>query len=584
MTEHSGASSLAYLTRGELPIILLAAVVQGSALYGLHLSIDRNAWPATEPGVLAGLYAIALLVPLTVQRLVQHVRRRPTWVLIGALAAFYLLVGWHYGAWVLDEARLKSPERWFEPAVIVAIQWLLIMPFVQARLIEGRWRSRYELLFSSAWSNKLVLAEAAAFTGLFWLLLLLWAQLFRMLGIRFFEELFGEPIFIYPVTSIVFGVALKLIGSLERFTTVLLEQSLSLLKWLALLAGLIVAVFTVALVSELRMLISYGEKAIAAVWLLWLIAVTVLLVNAAYRDGSLAQPYPRVIGIALRCVIPLTMVSAFVAAYALRLRVDEYGFTVSRFWGYVVAGAALLYSVGYTLAVRHDQHWMRSIAGVNVIVALYLIGTLTLALTPVLSPYRVAANSQFAMALEGPATSTGAYNATHMSYLRFSAGKYGRDRLGELSRIENHPRAEEVRLAANTELALEQRWRPPQFDSSAFMRIDVQPAGRTLDSGLLVALANDQANLGQAIDTATAAGVFIDLNNDEVEEFVLLANTRATAYRSDNGAWRRIGEMVNRRYDSAQTIASQVRRGDVKTEPAEWQDLVIGELRYRLLP
>lgn len=37
-----------------------------------------------------------------------------------------------------------------------------------------------------------------------------------MLGIRFFKELFQEPIFVYPVTSLTFGIALYLIGSLDR--------------------------------------------------------------------------------------------------------------------------------------------------------------------------------------------------------------------------------------------------------------------------------------------------------------------------------------------------------------------------------
>src|SRR5262249_29205861 len=159
----------------------------------------------------------------------------------------------------------------------IALQWLLVLPFVQARLIEGHWRCRYELLFSTAWNNKLTLAEAAAFTGLFWLLLGLCAQLFRMLGVHFFAELFREPLFVYPITSIVFGTALHLIGSLERLSRVLLEQILNVLKWLALLAGLILALFTATLIFRLPPMIASGEKAIAAQWLLWLVAVTVLL-------------------------------------------------------------------------------------------------------------------------------------------------------------------------------------------------------------------------------------------------------------------------------------------------------------------
>jgi hypothetical protein len=586
MAEDSGSSGFAHLTRGALPIILLAAVVQGWTLYALHMSIERNVWPATEPGVLAALYAMTVFVPLTVQMLVQHVRRRVTWMFVAALAAFYLLIGWHHGEWVLDESR-DAPDGWFAPAAIVAIQWLLIMPFLQARLIEGRWRSRYELLFSSAWTNKLVLGEAAVFTGFFWLLLFLWAQLFGMLGIEFFEDLFQEPVFVYPVTSIVFGVALKLIGSLERLTTVVLEQTLSVLKWLALLAGLILALFTVALVFKLPGLVASGEKAIAAVWLLWLIAGTVLLVNAAYRDGSLDEPYPRLIGIALRFAIPLTVVSALVAAYALWLRVDQYGFTVSRFWGWVVAVAALLYSVGYALAARHNHRWMRSIAGVNVVVALYLIGVLTLALTPVLSPYRIAANSQFAMALEAPAGSSEAslpYTYTHMSYLRFDSGRYGRNRVEELSRIENHPRAEDLRREAKAALAREQRWSPPQYDSSIFEGIVVQPPGRTLDPQLVELLTSNQSNSGLLVDQSTIAGVFVDLNDDRVEEFVLLANGSAVVYRFESGTWRYVGHMTNDGYEAAQTIVSRVRQGDVRTEPSVWKDLLIGNLRYRMPP
>jgi hypothetical protein len=93
------------------------------------------------------------------------------------------------------------------------------------------------MLFTYAWRNKLVLGEAALFTGLFWLLLFLWQMLFHMLGINYFRELFEEPIFVYPVTSLAFGSALHLIGSIERLTAVVLEQLLNVLKWLGLLAG-----------------------------------------------------------------------------------------------------------------------------------------------------------------------------------------------------------------------------------------------------------------------------------------------------------------------------------------------------------
>ena len=163
-----------------------------------------------------------------------------------------------------------------------------------------------------------MLAEAALFTGLFWLLLFLWQMLFHMLGIDYFRELFEEPIFIYPVTSLTFGCALHLIGSIERLTAVVLEQILNVLKWLGLLAGVILAFFTIALVFKLPGLLFTGQKAIGAAWLLWLTAVVVLLLNAAYPDnGSVSQPYPKWIAQFLRVVVPLTVVISSTALYAL---------------------------------------------------------------------------------------------------------------------------------------------------------------------------------------------------------------------------------------------------------------------------
>jgi hypothetical protein len=408
-----------------------------------------------------------------------------------------------------------------------------------------------------------------------------------MLDIGFFADLFQKPIFIYPVTSLVFGAALKLIGSLERLTKILLEQLLNVLKWLALPAGLILGMFTAALVFALPGMIILGQRAIAAVWLLWLIAVIVLLANAAYRDGSVPKPYPRVIGFALRCVIPLTVIIAFVALYALWLRVDQHGLTVSRFWGWVVAGAALLYSGGYALAVLDKEHWMRNIAKVNVVAALYLIAVLTLALTPVLSPYRLAANSQFRRAQTDTSGSTETYvNAltSQMAYLRFDAGKYGRDRLEELGRIENHPRAEEIRRQASAALARERRWDPPQYDSSTiFGEMALWPEGRTIEPQLLE-VARDEVRTAFIGDANQIAGIFVDLNDDEIEDFVLLMAGTATVYRKVEGTWSRFDAMTYSRFETGEVIASLVREGAVKAESARWRDLVVGDIRYRLVP
>lgn len=224
----------------------MAAIVQGWALYELHDAIAGHHWPATHHGWLVALYALVVFVPVTLQVLAEHARAGALWWLVAILGVVYFYFGWHHGSAVFPESFGQSGEGYFQLAlsmVLLWLLWLLLLPFLQIRLAEGCWAVHYGMLFTYAWRNKLVLGEAVLFTGLFWLLLFLWQTLFHMLGIDYFRELFREPIFVYPVTSLTFGCALHLIGSIERLTSVVLEQLLNVLKWLGLVAGVILAFF-----------------------------------------------------------------------------------------------------------------------------------------------------------------------------------------------------------------------------------------------------------------------------------------------------------------------------------------------------
>lgn len=572
-----------------LPVILLAAVVQGWLLYGLHDSIVDSRWPSDHPPTLLALYAIALFVPLTLQFLAQRVRQRATWIILACLAVAVGYFGWHTGA-IVDRRtqHFLSTGEYIPLACALSVLWLIALPFTQARLSEGRWRARYELLFSTAWTNKLALAEALLFTGLFWLLLFLWQKLFDLLGIRFFEELFEEPMFVYPVTSIVFGIALHLIGSIDRLTSIVLEHLLSVLKWLALIAGLILTLFTIALVMKLPGMLESGERIIGAGWLLWLVAVTVLLVNAAYRDGSVERPYPRPIALALRFVIPLIVIIALTAVYALYLRIREYGFTVERVWACIVAAAAVFYSIGYAFAAKPASPWMGSIARVNVAVALFLIAAISLALTPVLSPHRIAANSQYELALARQSSDWRQYG-TPMHYLRYNAGEYGRRKLEELAAIEDHPRA--AALRADAKAILEQHsWSAPLPSNvdSRLADMIVHPAGRELGTELAAQLKNDMQDPSSAWLYSTTwgslIGTFIDLDNDGAEEFVVVSNRSAVAYKLTGNEWQRAGHFVTDGLPRKDDLLVTLREKGIVAEAPSLQNFRIGPHLFRFSP
>lgn len=579
---------------GALPIILIAAVIQGWSLYGLHVAIQDSHWPATTPSWLLAFYALAVFVPLTAQLLVEHIRQRTAWILIAALGVLFCYFGWHHGSAVVDQSTeyFVAYGQWFPLGFVLAVLWLLMLPFMQARLTDGNWRPRYEALFANAWRNKLTLAEAALFTGLFWLLLILWSQLFDMLGIDFFEDLFKEPIFIYPVTSLTFGIALHLIGSVARLTSVVLEQLLNVLKWLAVIAGLILTLFTVALIVKLPGMMASGERAIGASWLLWLVAVTVLLVNAAYRDGSVERPYPRPLALALRCIVPLTVVIALTAIYAMYLRVETFGFTVTRVWAMIVAVAACIYAVGYGFAARRSDRWMASIASINVATAVFLIVTLSLALTPVLSPWRIAANSQFQLAQETPPpirmNRRGGQDESPLHYLRFSAGRYGIARLEELMKLQDHPLAEQIRMDAAAMRNQSDRWISPSPSDVQSQLANLRlPAGREIDPQLRAAIAEDLRNSGTTVlvgnDAPAIGGAFIDLNRDQQEDFVLVFGVQIFAYtKSDAASWHRIGQMISNVPMRDAVTLQRMLQGEMQARDPQWQDLQVGDTVLRM--
>ena len=592
------AASQDVAKRADLPAILILAVIQGWALYGLHHSISAHHWPATQPAWLLGLYAVAVFIPVTVQLLIDHRLQPALWTIVAVVAIALFYFGWHHGSAVADPRleRFATSGEYFPLALVLLVWWLHLLPFTQNRLAMGVWRMNYPLLCRHAWRNVIGLTEAALFTGLLWLILGLWQALFHMLGIDFFKDLFTEPIFIYPVTAVAFGCALHLIGSIDVLVSAVLEQVLNVLKWLAVVAGALLTFFTIALLFKLPHLVFSGERAIGATWLLWLVAVVVLFLNAAYRDGTADRVYPKVIALGLRVCVPLLVVVAVTALYALIVRSQHYGLTVQRVWAFVVAGAALIYSVGYSLAAFGRGHWLGGIARVNVAVALALVVAISAALTPALSPYRLAADSQFRLILAGADVHpTNRYlGQTSFIYLKFDAGRYGRNKLEQLSNLQNHPDADRIRGLAAQALKQSYPWEfAPDLDASRQVaRLAIYPQGHVLDAALAKRLVADWSTSGSPTpymprDIDATAGLFADLDGDGAEEFILLGPAGGPVYSHHSGQWLPVGRATPRHptADWRRTwdvLHADLSRGAVSAVAAEWPDLSIGTRRFRI--
>ena len=320
--------------RAKPPYPALAlALVQGLLLWALSESVEAARWPATDPRAMLPVTLLLLMLPLTLQLLWPFVGRR---LLQGALALGTLFVG---AAGALFGAAHRSPTAPGDVGEMVGgfvlpliVAWVLAMPLLKLRLTSGRWTAPYPLLFDLTWRGALTLAEAALFTGLFWATIGLAAALFNMLGTDAVGEFVTDPRFAFPATTLVGTAAIHLVGASAGMVDGLLRQLLNLLKWLLPLAGIVVVAFSLALLPALPTLFAEGRKVIEVVWLLWLVALTVLLVNAAWQTGERPPGYGRPIEQALRCVPPLLLVVAATATYSIVLRVATAGLTPSRWW------------------------------------------------------------------------------------------------------------------------------------------------------------------------------------------------------------------------------------------------------------
>ena len=181
-------------------------------------------------------------------------------------------------------------------------------------------------------------------------------------------------------------------------------------------------------------------------------------------------------------------------------------------------------------------------------------------------------------------------------YLRFDAGRYGQVRLKELAEAYAGADAEEIRRLATAMLAQKNRWERVASSNVSEMlsKLNVFPAGRTLDPDLADKLAADLRVPGNdfalRISSEQSAGIFIDLNNDGIDEFVFLTPFRGRAYENRLGKWQYLGDVSLRADDPSnlpfagakRDLIAELVRGNWFAKPSKWSELIVGTWRYRL--
>jgi hypothetical protein len=556
-------------TRSRDAAILRLAIglAQGVALFLLQKADESKAWPATQPMLYAPLLVCVLMVPLLPLAALSAMRRRNLLIWSAVATAVTAVLAVH-AAWVgaaPDRIGVSplSPPLFLATAVMLFIAHHLVQPADAARKPIAPYPDYFDL----TWTNGVRLALSLAFTGAFWLLLFLAAALFKLIGISAIGKLIGETAFAFPATGLMFAAAVHMAVQLTEARAGLvrgaLTVGLTLLTWLLPLMVLIGGGFLATLpFTGLAPL--WGTKAATAL-LLAAAAALILLINAAYQDGG--DPPHLIPRLAARIAGLLLIPIVILAGYALWLRIDQYGLTPERVFAGVFLLVAIGFTVGYALAAVKPGPWMKPLERTNPLMAAVCVLLLIALFTPLADPARLSVGSQVKRLEAGKV----AADKFDYAFLRFDAGRYGREALERLK----SSRDPEIVKRAKAMGALDSR-PVPQPEKPDFSGVKVFPTGAKLPQSF-VSQTWDAETRGSCIGPSSLCKALIfDMDGDGTEEVLLGAGDMSDVFRLENGRWTLVAQ-TNAPCGPVD-LGKALEAGPARmSEPRTTRDLIIGD-------
>ena len=561
---------------------LLVGLAQGCATLLLVKAGETHAWPATELWLFASLIAFVALVPPTVLTGLGQMRvvMLSVWTILATACVVY--VAYH------GVTRETVP---FGDSTGLAMLLLAGALFVAYHLVaaagQDRWPvANYQTYFDIGWKNGVQLALSLLFTGAFWLLLFLGAALFNLIKVDFVSDLIGRDWFIYPVTAIVFSLAVHVSDMRVGLIAGARALALMLLSWLLPVMTLFAVAFLCTLpFVGLQLLWDTGS---ATTLLLISAVVLVVLINAAYQHGD-PEAMPHVIlRVAARFAGLALLAIVAIAAYSIWLRIDQHGLTPERVLAAAFVAVAMCYGVGYAIAALWPGRWMRPLETTNIIAAILMTVLAVSLLTPVADPARIAVSDQVRRLQTGIVP----VDKFDFNFFRFQAARYGVEALKRLAADKSSQRAQAI--AAKSEEALARKApspaKPDLSPRDRLAQITVYPKGAQLPESFL---AQDWSkvhfspadcalvNSGEASCEAFLA----DFDGDGVLEVMTGNRYRLNVWRlSVEKIWTLIGAIEPSQCDDVQgrRLLEGLRAGRFKAVQPAFQDLEIDGRRFRL--
>ncbi|TGB78682.1 DUF4153 domain-containing protein [Escherichia sp. E4702] len=550
--------------------MVATGLIQGLVCYFLitWLAVDNNNWlvygiPATV--------ALSSVLLFTVESFKQ--KRLWGWLALVFIATL-AMSGWL--KWQIDGmSPWRADQELWEFGCYLLLMAMLLLPWIQLNLHERKEQTNYSFFYQSAWHNALILMVIFITNGLTWLVLLLWSELFKLVGITFFSTLFfSTDWFIYLTLGLVTALAVilartqsRLIASIQKLFTLIATGLLPLVSLLTLL-------FIITLPFAGLNAIS---RHISAAGLLLTLAFLQLLLMAIVRDprkASLPWTGP------LRCLIKMSLLVAplyvLIAAWAIWMRVAQYGWTTERLHGALAVVVLLVWSLGYfvSIAWRKGQNPLVLQGKVNLTVSLLVLVILVLLNSPVLDSMRISVNSHMARYQSGKNT------PDQVSiYMLEHSGRYGRAALESLKSDVEYMKDPKRRRGLLMAFDGVQRLQQQISEKALADNVFIAPGSGKPDTTFWSVVMKNRYNAMICIEKDACVLVEQDLNSDGRAERILFAfnDERYIVYGIDPAGkeWKEITMSSLPRVITKEKLLTAAKDGKLGTKPKVWRDLTV---------
>lgn len=551
--------------------IVLTGALQGLMCWLISWYIGYASLPADNLWLLCVVPA-TLMVSTTFALCVTSYRQPLMWLaLLVILAAVAGMGGWL--RWTLYEKEIWSVR---EELLIFGFQLLLMcllmLPWLQRRFDRPTEAAFYADFYSRNWHNALTLVIVFVSNGLVWLVLFLWAELFRLVGIELFQTLFFDSgWFIAVAIGLVCACAIVLArtrrGLIQALQNLLTLIATALLPLVAVLALIFIVVLPFVGLTAISARVS------AAGLLLTLAILLLLLVAVVWHPQRGALPWNAPVRAPIRAALIVLPLYPLLAAWALWLRIAQYGWTPQRLYGVLITIVVLVWAIGFCISVLYPRRDPRAVQGaVTPGVGLLSLLLLILINTPILDPWRISVASHMAR------YQSGAIKADRVSlYMLSQTGREGHEALVALQKDPQFMANPERRREINALLSKTKGGAQPVSAAALARWVELVPGTPRPDAGLWQEMVKQSYRFESCAWTAGSCLLtMLDLNGDAKAEAVVyqFSDRAIMVYTQRPGGWTLAGDAWKMPEKlTRQALDRALQQGGVKAVAKPWADI-----------